>query len=251
MIVECPACHARFNVADAMIPENGRTVRCSRCTHAWHVERPAVPALVENAAAALPEIAKPAEGEVVPPDPFLSQLEAAMQSPSPPPTIDMHAAPSNHKPARKRPPRRAKPFQIAAGVLATAWLVLALFAYFPSWATAPGLSGIYGAMGGESTEGLLFSDVTMTREQEGNKTRFILSGSIRNHANVSRKVPVVRVSMRDKSNNAMWGRDYPVNAVLKAGEVYPFRITNIETIFAGNVSSIVVDMGNALQLMLR
>jgi hypothetical protein len=155
------------------------------------------------------------------------------------------------KPTIKRAPLNAKPFKMAAPAVAALWLVLSLITYFPSWMETSGLSGIYSAFGVKPTAGLVFSDVTMEREQEGNKTKFILSGSVRNHTNEARAVPTVRVSLRDKNNKGMWGRDYPVNVELKAGEVYPFRITNVETIFAGNVSSIVVDMGNSLQLLMR
>jgi len=154
-------------------------------------------------------------------------------------------------PAIARPKMSAKPFKIAAPVLAVVWLVLAFVAYFPSWMELPILKGLYHAAGVNSTENLVFSDVTMERVHEGSKTKFILAGSIRNHGNVLRKVPTVRVSLRDKNNKAIWGRNYPVNTELKAGEVYPFRIANVETVFASNVSSIVVDMGNSLELLVR
>ena len=115
----------------------------------------------------------------------------------------------------------------------------------------PGLKSLYSAMGADANDGLVFADVTMERETEGSKTKFILAGSIRNFSNAPRTVSTVRVSLRDKADQAIWGRKYPVNVTLKAGEVYPFRITNVETVFADNVSSILVDMGHSLQLLVR
>ncbi len=151
-------------------------------------------------------------------------------------------------------PRRAinpKPFKIAVPILATVWLVAAFITYFPSWSQAPVLSGVYEAFGLKPLDGLAFTDVSMERMQEGSKTKFILTGSISNQASAARAVPTVRVLLKDKNDKTIWGRDYPVNAELKAGDVYPFRITNVETSFAGSVSRIVVDMGHSLQLLVR
>ncbi|CAA6604636.1 conserved hypothetical protein [Rhodospirillaceae bacterium LM-1] len=36
MIITCPACSARFNVADHLIGTTGRSVRCAKCGHKWH-----------------------------------------------------------------------------------------------------------------------------------------------------------------------------------------------------------------------
>lgn len=35
MIITCPACSARFNVADHLIGTQGRVVRCAKCGHKW------------------------------------------------------------------------------------------------------------------------------------------------------------------------------------------------------------------------
>ena len=257
MIVECIACHARFSVPDAQIPVGGRTVRCGRCAHEWHVEppipEPVADALMEPPAAGDDVSARddaPA-ADVAPvdeSDDFLNQLNAAIEQAS-------GAGPkkpvATKGPSAARKPRNVKPFKMAAAAIAALWLILAFITYFPRWMEIPGLSGIYHGIGVHPTDGLVFSDVTMERAQDGPKTKFILSGSIRNHSNMARSVPAVRVVLRDKTDASIWGREYPVHAELKAGEVYPFRITNVETVFASNVSTIVVDMGNSLQLLVR
>ena len=36
MIIECPNCNKKFNLDEKLIPENGRTLKCSSCDHVWH-----------------------------------------------------------------------------------------------------------------------------------------------------------------------------------------------------------------------
>lgn len=235
MILTCPSCHARFSVADRLIPEGGRTVRCSKCTHAWHVERTSFSSALE---AATPVVA-----EIVMPGPATPAPEPAARA--------RPALNRGRRAADKLKAKNPRPYKIAAPVFAVCWLAMAFVAYSPSWSRVPGLSSLYAMVGAVPTEGLAFADISMTREQEGSKTKFILAGVIRNTTKEARQVPTVRVLLKDKNNNTLWGREYPVNTALKAGETYPFRISNVETAFAKNVARIVVDMGNSMQLMVR
>ena len=36
MIIECPNCSKKFNLDEKLIPQNGRTLKCSSCSHIWH-----------------------------------------------------------------------------------------------------------------------------------------------------------------------------------------------------------------------
>ncbi len=36
MIIECPNCSKKFNLDENLIPQNGRTLKCSSCSHIWH-----------------------------------------------------------------------------------------------------------------------------------------------------------------------------------------------------------------------
>ncbi len=36
MIIECPNCNKKFNLDEKLIPKNGRTLKCSSCSHIWH-----------------------------------------------------------------------------------------------------------------------------------------------------------------------------------------------------------------------
>ena len=229
MILDCPSCRSRFLVPDVKIPPQGRTVRCGSCAHQWHVEKPADgPSLVDDI--------------YTDPVPEAEDIPAA--------DADSMAATANVPAIHKRT-IPLKPFKIAVPVMAAVWLILAFVTYFPSWHDAPVLRGIYGVFGVTTTEGLVFSDVHMERAETETKTRFILSGSIVNHAAVPRLVPAVYIALKDAENGVLWGRHYPVNVILKPGEVYPFRIVNVETSFAEKVATIVLDLGNSLELAMR
>src|SRR5258708_13224325 len=48
MILVCPACHTRYQVADQAVSRpSGRTVRCANCGHSWHHMTPP-PALMSR-----------------------------------------------------------------------------------------------------------------------------------------------------------------------------------------------------------
>ena len=40
MIIECPNCNKRFIIDKKLIPENGRTLKCSSCDNIWHYKIP-------------------------------------------------------------------------------------------------------------------------------------------------------------------------------------------------------------------
>jgi hypothetical protein len=182
-------------------------------------------------------------------DDAFERLAAALSEPE----VTIQSLRHRAKPvvAVQRKPINPKPFMIAVPVLAALWLMVACVAYFPRWQQVAVFSGLYHALGAKPTDGLVFADVHMEREQYGPKTQFIITGSVRNQATSARRVPTVRVLLKDVKNNILWVREYPVNTELKAGDVYPFRITNVETALAKSVASIVVDMGNSLQLAVR
>lgn len=226
MIVTCPNCTAKFLVADHLIPPAGRIVRCGSCKHLWNVtqssgsakkgERADFAGLVAEAAATA------------------GAGEAGFQLP-----------------AIATKPLPTKPFLIAMPILALLWLITAMYANYPSWMGAPGLSSIYSMLGASPTDGLSFNKANLVREEEGQRTNFVISGEIANTASTARTVPSVRVTLRDTSGEEVASRVYAVNVTVKPGETYPFRITNMSTSFGDRVHEVVIDLGHDLQLMFR
>ena len=256
MILECPSCTARFLVADALVPPAGRTVRCGACKNQWFVE-PAQPLsaapvmeevapgmVAESAAPALPEtpVEKPAENVTVD---FATLAEATPAAATPAPSMPRQL------PVVKKHKLPLWPFVTAASVLAASWAMLAFVAYFPKGQYAPLVSGLYRATGTIPTDGLVFQEMTMEKQKREGRTQFVLAGSIANTADKRRVLPKVRVELRDATSNVLWKRNYPVNQSIKPGEVFPFRIEDVQTSFGDKVATVTVDIGNSLELAVR
>ena len=240
MILTCVNCDARFLVADRLIPQEGRVVRCGSCHHEWHVDNPQASPPVDFSQALAEELASPLE-EMPEPDVAWGAKPKSDTNPV-----------IHNVPALAKRGWSAKPFKRAVPALAVLWALLALFTYYPHWVNAVGVSSLYGMMGVKPTTGLAFAEVKMqTESTDTDKTRFLLTGNIINHASVTRIVPEVKVQMKDKNSKSVWSRTYPVNEVLEPGQTYPFRIMNAETSFAESVNTITLDMGNSLQIMNR
>lgn len=241
MILNCPQCASRFLVADALIPKDGRTVRCGACAHQWFVEGPADTPPLEPILPNAPvdEAAEPATPRHEP------ALESVPDDQPPAPAV-------SNVPALAVKDIPLRPFLIAAPLIFLLWLISAMVSYYPALSEAPLFSGLYHLFGFTDSQGVAFADVKMQREEtDSKKTRFILSGNIVNRSGVNRTVPAVRVLLNDKSGDKVWSRDYPVNIELKPGEMYPFRIVNVETSFGDKVATIILDIGNSLELMVR
>lgn len=227
MILQCPECSARFAVPDGLVPPEGRTVKCGRCAHQWHADGP-IPMEGEDFAAMAQQAAEASE---------TAEYEA--------PVVPRQL------PVRVASPLPRLPFVLGTVAAAASWLIVAFIAYFPSWMEAPVLRGIYESFGVRSTAGLVFEDISMQRNQVEAQTQFLISGSVTNRSAETRMVPAVRVQLKNKEGAAIWERVYPVNEPLEAGKPYAFRIDNVATAFAGSVSSVVLDVGHPLQLMMR
>lgn len=83
MLIECPRCAARYQVADGLIGPAGKSVRCAKCGNVWLARRPDAPA--DDAPLQWPEsprrpvrdetaVASPPER---PEDPALAEFRAA------------------------------------------------------------------------------------------------------------------------------------------------------------------------------
>lgn len=206
------------------MPLQGRTVRCGVCKHSWHAMPVQVPVQPERADFA----------------DLVADASAAEAS-----------AAQFQLPVIVRKPIPAKPLMIAAPAIAVLWLITAFYANYASWYDTPFFSAIYRMAGVIKTDGLTFSKARLSRQNEGQRTTFVVSGEIANESGAPRTIPQVRLSLRDAEGEEIASRIYVVNKRIKPGGTYPFRITNLSTSFGSRVEEAVLDLGHDLQMQFR
>lgn len=73
MTIECTACHARYTIADALVPPQGARVRCKKCSAL----------IVVKPSAAEPTVPAPTESALVPPTPEPAPPVPVVTAPTP------------------------------------------------------------------------------------------------------------------------------------------------------------------------
>lgn len=256
MILECPACETRFLVDSALIPAEGRDVKCAKCAHQWFVEADpdALPQMEseESKEEEKPDIKEIPEGEPLleavekEPDDGADQVDADSISDEDFGNIGLGASvPSLHQ----EKTFSFKPYAIAASVLFLLFIVSSLYAFRPSLQSS--MPGIYAMLGMPSTEGLVLADIEMRQRPSRNKARFVVEGKIINQSEEVRALPILRVAIADKAGNWITSREYEAEKELKPGEAYPFKASKLETAFVDRVDHLIVELGNGIELMLR
>lgn len=237
MILQCSSCEARFLVNDALIPQGGREVRCGKCKHSWHVDPSPIPLDIA------PETA-----------PIFATFEHALASATPDEAEMMAQSVSRpvRLPAVNKPAFRSGAFVWSTAALAALALIIAPLAFYPSLKNTA-FGGIYHALGWNPSDGLAFADVEFARSPSdvSTRTKFTISGNIMNRAKQHRTIDAVRVMLKDTDGEVMWSRVYEVGKELKPGDIYPFQIDNVETAFAEKVKTVMMDVGNNFELMVR
>lgn len=252
MILQCPECETRFLVDSSLIPHGGRTVKCAKCAHMWHVEPEEDPRYF------VPDADDPAA---------LPQDEEPQDEPRFEPRLEFDAGPDEARVERDYTPDYDIPFSpqlpslseqakrnnrmmmVAAIALLLMLSVSALFT-FREQLQGP-LAGLYDLLGMPSSEGLVLAEVTFRERPTRNKARYIVEGKIVNESSEERRVPLLRVAVADKDGNWIISREYEADARLQPGEAYPFKAANLETTFVDRVDHLVVEIGNGVELMLR
>jgi predicted Zn finger-like uncharacterized protein len=169
MILVCPACHTRYQVADQVFSRpSGRTVRCANCGHNWHHMAPPVSRVSE-------------EPPPLPSAPLTATARPAIIAPPP---------------RRRHRARAGVLFVVLLLAIAASGAYLGHDLIVARW---PQAARFYDMVGLVQTpgEGLEFADVTMTRNVDG----VIVEGEIVDKVGVPRPVPKLRVVLRDASQH--------------------------------------------------
>lgn len=243
MILTCPSCTTRFLVNSALIPQEGRQVKCAQCAHSWFVTPDANTETggTVDALPNMPEAAQPA-GD------FSSVLADEVSS-----DHDDVAIPSFDYavPAVSSAPFKPWPW-IAATVLSIAIISIALLYMGRDGGLRSGmLRPVYSWFGMYPTDGVVLADLKLQQRQDDDKTRFFVEGYIVNQSIEDRRLPTLRVALANASGKWLLSREYAMPKILAPKEAYAFKASKLETSFGDEVDHVVVELGDSTQLMQR
>lgn len=245
MILECPACHARFLIADAAVGTAGRSVRCGRCKHQWHQD----PLIGTTAIGPLPEPSTGHSSAAPPPD-FLSHLA---QSEGNDPALSGIVYDERLVPALR--PRQPAPLWMRVGAAATvaASLLLGIMAQAP-WLAAhvPASHSVLHALGALPSKGLVLSDIAFAQKEEASGIRTAIGCSVRNAGKQTQRLPDLRLQMIGKSGALVLNAHKllaPIERIAPGDEV-PCDIP-AAVLHTGSARQIVLDLGSPLELQTR
>ena len=210
MIVTCPACQTRYQVEDAAIGSGGRTVRCANCGHLWQYAREPVMAAAAASAGSVP----PPRTEPTSAAPPL-RVDPPSEAGATPPAPVVPERPVSAEPVPPRSRGWGAGLAWAALILVLVAIVLvAVLARDQVVALWPGAARVY-AMAHlapeQPTKGLEIK-VMPSRTADA----LVIDGDINNTAGTARKVPKLRVALRDNSKKELDAKviDPPVDRLL-------------------------------------
>ncbi|PHS38475.1 MAG: hypothetical protein COA91_08095 [Robiginitomaculum sp.] len=240
MILTCPECATRFQIADDAVGSNGRTVRCSQCSTTWFVAaEPDALALNEAEKYEVQKqedlreeiIRKPVSdmsGEIPALDADSHHEDGLLPSFEPDETLQVGAHATIRDQAERKKVRRRL---LDVGMIWIVTLViLALFALaaylFRAKIVAqfPGAAPVYRAIGLEANSSGL--EIYGLETREGNTDGvevLIVTGKIKNFDTKPRNVEMIRLNFKNTAGEvlASWVVE-PPKSVLKPGETISF-----------------------------
>ena len=231
MILTCPGCETRYNVADdAVSSAVGRRVKCANCGHLWHFAAalretpPLEPLRVAEAAASASETA------TVPRSAVASAAAAEARA-----TDSLLELGSAATPAVARQRIRHSLFQLGLLLftfVAVLLLVIARNAVVKEW---PLTAVVYGAFGIKTAAPS--AELNLKATPAWIAGDFVVEAEITNTASTLRTVPALRVALLDGSRNELDARIIDP----EIGPLAPGASARIKTIFE-HPSTIVTDI---------
>lgn len=246
MLIVCPNCASRYEIAEAKIGTGGRKVRCASCQTTWQIEPqqaseagaaaeilpsdfqaaipdlPGAPSPEETTAELEEELRRAAEI-----DADVSAVAAERAEPSQPDA--MLAPPPKRKrnwtgarnPASRLPPAAAALFVVAGLVT----LGLGLWQRERVVRTIPQFAGLYAKIGlPVNIRGLAFSAVESELVQDQQGRFLVVSGDVTNIAKGTTKVPPITVMVQSEDGKVLYSwTTEPPRPSLEPAELMHFR----------------------------
>lgn len=245
MLIVCPNCASRYEIAEAKIGIGGRKVRCASCQTTWQIEapqasgeRPADEVLQSDLDAAIPELpgapspeqtAAELEDELrraAEIDADISAIAAERADPSQPSAIQPPPKRTRRWPGARKSAARLPP--AAAGllvVLALATLGLGLWQRERVVRVVPQFAGLYATIGlPVNVRGLAFSAVESELVQDPQGRFLVVSGDVTNIAKGRTKVPPITVTVQGEDGKVLYSwTTEPPRPSLEPAELMHFR----------------------------
>ncbi len=227
MVIICPECETKYNINYALLPKEGKRVKCAKCKHTWLQK----PLSADDVIKKLDNIDKKTKKS--------RELEVneAVEPPEALPTKE-------RKIANKSLPLFVYPvFGVAASLAA-------LFFFLSAPHSIPGLGKFHDVIGMTNYRGLGFIDFSVKKEMHGKRIQFDMKGDIVNSSDRIRYIPKIRIIALSKGGHIMGEIYYkPPKVILmpkESVEVSP-QITGV----SGNAEKLIIDMGNKWELAFR
>lgn len=233
MRVTCENCGAQYHLADRVLKDGSRPVRCTACGHTWTQKLQRPDELSEPAAEEAP--APVYEGAPVPPeilpDPpapdFQQVLEQVAQGEAAPPP-----APAVERPVIENLPggMAATPFGASVFLLLLfPTLILIVLLRGPVVNAMPAANGFYGMIGMSVSPpgaGLRFSEMLADIREVGDRRTLALSGRLTNMTGAGKPYPSLRIAVLDTAGEELkYWEIHPEGAELQPEESIPVALT--------------------------
>lgn len=244
MLIVCPNCASRYEIAEAKIGAGGRKVRCASCQTTWQIEAPQA-ADAQPTSASLPPDAEIPELPPAPsPEQTAAELEeelrraaeidadisaiAAERAEPPPPDTPQPSPPKRRRSwasagsgLKRLPPAAASVF-VVSGI---ALLGLGLWQRERVVRAVPQFAGLYAAMGLHvNVRGLAFSAVESELVNDPQGRFLVVTGDVTNITKSAAKVPPITVTVQSEDGKVLYSwTTEPPRASLESAELMHFR----------------------------
>ena len=257
MLIRCPKCNISYDIGAAVIPEEGRKMRCSQCGETWlclpqdlfeapkeepiQIKEPEPPvedekqedvAIIQENSDEKPEQQEEEKEELPAGKKEMQEIFARLENQ----TESLFEYEKNlpthikiwHQIKQILGLQRRRNRQFLAGISGLLVLLLLFYLRYDIVRLAPFMEKVYAALGIESVivgEGLEFQNITRNEYEEDYVNKMEIRGFITNITDETRNIPNLRIELLDKNTQPLQViyQEPPVQRII-AGSKVAFRV---------------------------